>query len=159
MGKTFEIDNLDDMCALMCDNIVPKQKLCDTCVYGRAGELEKPCIVYKQDCEHYKRGEDMVNEHEMQIINEAFDMSREEAIQVLRHIIQVADTSDCGIKEIDGIDEEALEMAIKALEQEPILDKITEIIKPLRQLSIDEMSSVEWQILQVIDKHIKEYTE
>ena len=43
-------------------------------------------------------------------------MTREEAIQVLRHIIQVADTSDCGIKEIDGIDEEALDMAIKALQ-------------------------------------------
>ena len=43
-------------------------------------------------------------------------MTREEAIQVLRHITQVADTSDCGIKEIDGIDEEALDMAIKSIE-------------------------------------------
>ena len=24
MGKEFVIDNLDDMCALMCDNVVPK---------------------------------------------------------------------------------------------------------------------------------------
>ena len=46
-------------------------------------------------------------------------MTREEAVQVLRHIIQVADTSDCGIKEIDGIDEDALDMAIKALNREP----------------------------------------
>ena len=46
-------------------------------------------------------------------------MTNKEAIEILRHIVQVADTSDCGIKEIDGIDEEAIDMAIKALEQEP----------------------------------------
>lgn len=37
--------------------------------------------------------------------------------------------------------------------QEPILDRITEIIEPLRHLSIDEMSGIEWQILQVINKY------
>ena len=26
MGETFIIDNMDDMCAMMCDNVVPKQK-------------------------------------------------------------------------------------------------------------------------------------
>jgi hypothetical protein len=41
-------------------------------------------------------------------------------------------------------------------EQEPILDKITEIIEPLRQLALDEMSNVEWQILQIIDKYREE---
>lgn len=46
-------------------------------------------------------------------------MTREESIQILRHIVQVADTSDCGIKEIDGIDKEAIDMVIKELEQEP----------------------------------------
>lgn len=34
-----------------------------------------------------------------------------------------------------------------------VLDKITEIIEPLRHLSIDEMSDIEWQILQIIDKY------
>ena len=52
-------------------------------------------------------------------------MTREEAIQVLHHIVQVADASDCGIKEIDGIDEKAIDMAIKALEQEPCEDAIS----------------------------------
>ena len=26
MGKEFVIDNLEDMCALMCDNIIPERK-------------------------------------------------------------------------------------------------------------------------------------
>lgn len=56
-------------------------------------------------------------------------------------------------------DVEAINMAIKALEQEAILDKITEIIDPLRHLSIDEMSSIEWDILRVIDKYREESEE
>jgi hypothetical protein len=39
----------------------------------------------------------------------------------------------------------------KYIERE-VLDKITEIIAPLRHLSIDEMSGIEWDILRVIDK-------
>jgi len=26
MGETFRVDNLEDMCAMMCDNRVPKEK-------------------------------------------------------------------------------------------------------------------------------------
>ena len=48
-------------------------------------------------------------------------MTTEEAIQILRHIVQVADTSDCGIKEIDGIDEEAIDMAIKLILADEVL--------------------------------------
>jgi len=43
-------------------------------------------------------------------------MKREQVIKILKRIIEVADTSDCGIKEIDGIDEEALNRAIELLE-------------------------------------------
>ena len=50
----------------------------------------------------------------------------------------------------------AYETAFKALEQEPILDKLTEIIEPLRHLALDEMSDIEWQILQVIDKYAEQ---
>ena len=77
-------------------------------------------------------------------------MTREEAIQVLHHIVQVADTSDCGIKEIDGIDEEALDMAIKALEQvdesvdaisrQAVIDKLNRMIEVERLQGTDEMN-------------------
>lgn len=56
-------------------------------------------------------------------------------------------------------DVEAIKMGIKALKRESILDKITEIIDPLRHLSIDEMSGIEWDILQVIDKYKAESKE
>ena len=39
----------------------------------------------------------------------------EEAVQTLKRIIQVADSHDTGVKEIDGIDEEAINMGIEAL--------------------------------------------
>ena len=47
----------------------------------------------------------------------------------------------------------AYKLAFKALDQDPVLDKLTEIIEPLRHLAIDEMSNIEWQMLQVIDKY------
>lgn len=34
-----------------------------------------------------------------------------------------------------------------------VLDKIAKIIEPLRHLSIDEMSGIEWDVLRVIDKY------
>lgn len=54
---------------------------------------------------------------------------------------------------IYDIDIEAIKMGIKALKRESVIDKITEIIDPLRHLSINEMSGIEWDILQVIDKY------
>lgn len=48
---------------------------------------------------------------------------------------------------------DACKGAIELLKQEPILDKITEIIEPLRHLPIGEMSDIEWDILRVIDKY------
>ena len=29
-------------------------KLCDTCIYRNENEYHKPCVVYRDDCEHYK---------------------------------------------------------------------------------------------------------
>ena len=34
-------------------------KLCDTCIYRNNVEQLKPCIVYRDDCEHYESEEDM----------------------------------------------------------------------------------------------------
>ena len=41
---------------------------------------------------------------------------------------------------------------LKEVSQEPILDKINELIEPLRHSSC-EMTNIEWQILQVVDKY------
>ena len=32
MGMTFEVDNLEDMCAMVCDNIIPQHKEYDRCL-------------------------------------------------------------------------------------------------------------------------------
>lgn len=34
-------------------------KLCETCIYRNQDEYHKPCIVYRDDCEHYESEEDM----------------------------------------------------------------------------------------------------
>ena len=46
-------------------------------------------------------------------------MTRDEATKQLKQIIDVASKMERNEKEIDAFDEEAIEMAIKALEQEP----------------------------------------
>jgi hypothetical protein len=63
-------------------------------------------------------------------------MTREEAIKILKEIIEegwlISDFEKC-----TAID--ACEMAIKALEQEPILDKIFCIVHPLSIMSTPEL--------------------
>lgn len=68
-------------------------------------------------------------------------MTREEAIEFIAQSVK----SDVDMAKVAD--------AIKALEQEPILDQITEIIEPLRHVPIGEMSDIEWDILRVIDKY------
>ena len=62
-----------------------------------------------------------VNEHEMRIINDAFDMSRAEAIEQLekayKECISLGQT--CGKDSVFWKRAEAIKVAIKALEQEP----------------------------------------
>ena len=70
-------------------------------------------------------------------------MTREEAIEEIKNYNKNYPS---------GLSKECRDYIIKALEQEAILDKITEIIDPLRHLSIDEMSGIEWQILREVDK-------
>lgn len=54
MGAEFIVGTLEEMCDLMCDNVVP-EKLCDTCIYRNENEYHKPCIVYRDDCEFYEK--------------------------------------------------------------------------------------------------------
>lgn len=70
-------------------------KLCRTCRYGSDYELDKPCIVYREDCPLYEK--------------EGDEMNREEAIEVIKQDIPCEYDTDLI---------EALEMAIKALEQD-----------------------------------------
>lgn len=68
-------------------------------------------------------------------------MTREEAIEFIAQSVK----SDVDMAKVAD--------AIKALEQESVLDQISEIIEPLRHLPIGEMSDIEWDILRVIDKY------
>lgn len=81
-------------------------KLCDTCIYRNNVEQLKPCIVYRDDCNLYERG----------------DMTSDDAVSVIKRGLD-DNSIDC----FDTKQYMALYMAIKALEQEPktdVLDKI-----------------------------------
>ena len=52
-------------------------------------------------------------------------MNKKEAIHQLQSILDAANMDDCNAKEIDALDEEAINMAIKALKQEPCGDTIS----------------------------------
>ena len=75
-------------------------KLCRTCRYGRMYELDKPCIVYREECPLYQKVGD--------------GMNREEAIKILEN------ERDNHINGCKGVfyetRTEAIDMAIKALE-------------------------------------------
>ena len=60
----------------------------------------------------------------------------------------------CDMKvQLEPENEDIYKALVKALEQELVLGKITEIIETLRHLPIGEMSDIEWDILRVIDKY------
>ena len=140
-------------------------KLCETCRYGSEYELDKPCIVYREDCPLYEK--------------EGDGMNREEAIKILEN------ERDNHINGCKGVfyetRTEAIDMAIKALEQdncpyyvidedghglcknhrymEDVLGKITDEIKKI----VDEETKHDekWArglhySLCIIDKYIKE---
>lgn len=73
---------------------------------------------------------------------------------------RLLNTAWLGTNEERETTEEAVRVLIKAVEQQPKtaikaikqVDKINEIIEPLRHLSIDEMSNIEWDTLRVIDE-------
>ena len=85
-------------------------KLCRTCRYGSEYELDKPCIVYREDCPLYeKEGEEMTNEkaiEELKAIKSAYSNKAFEDSRLMRSEI------------------EALDMAIKALDKCDRIEKI-----------------------------------
>jgi hypothetical protein len=77
-------------------------------------------------------------------------MTREEAIKAIK--------SHCYFANLVPIGKEALDMAIKALEQEPILDKIKAEIKKLDDINPDypmdrTIHISRSEVLQIIDKY------
>ena len=97
---------------------------------------------------------------------------REDAIDIIQSILDKYEEDECLVTEITIGDEDikAFKMAIKALEQEPVLDKIrTEISeygsiwveykitgrrdKDIEQLVSDVLSQAKKQVLDVIDKY------
>ncbi len=81
-------------------------KLCRTCRYGSEYELDKPCIVYREDCPLYEKEGDAMN--------------REKAIEELKGIKSAySNKQQFHEARLMQSEHEALNMAIKALEDIP----------------------------------------
>lgn len=113
-------------------------KLCDTCKYRNNVEQLKPCIIYRDDCEYYEK--------------ERGSMTREEELDWLyrlRSEIYVYMPKEWIIPMNN-----ALDVAIKVLEQEPNLEKIRERIE-LEKLGYPPSAGYYRaivKVLQIIDK-------
>ena len=88
-----------------------RMKKCETCRFGRMYELDKPCIVYREDCPLYeKEGEDMTSKEAKSCIK-TIEMLRRLAYNI-HGVMDVIDADNC-------------EKIIKALEQEQDGDLIS----------------------------------
>ena len=100
-------------------------KLCRTCRFGSEYELDKPCIVYREDCSLYeKEGDEMTNKEaieELKAIKSEYSNKAFEDSRLMRSEIK------------------ALDVAIKALEQEPSGDLISreQALKECHKIVID----------------------
>lgn len=65
-------------------------------------------------------------------------MTREEVINAARAALEEATGSETSVCYLTSEDKEWLEMAIKALEQEPIIDKIRAEVMALRNIRAEE---------------------
>ena len=87
-------------------------KLCETCIYRNQDEYHKPCIVYRDDCEYYKKERDMTKGEKIaELINirdnfnytlaprEVFD----DAIKALRQEPKTGHCKDCKHFEYDSV--------------------------------------------------------
>ena len=78
-------------------------------------------------------------------------MTREEAIEILKYNSNVIHQTING--ETDPKEVEALDMAIKALEQQPVLDKIRAEIIQLIQNGVLKIESGNEALFDIIDKY------
>lgn len=116
-------------------------KLCESCRYRNNTEYEKPCIVYRDDCEYYEKERgSMTREkaiHKMEYSKRAYQMLIDEKVQegvLVGQGINAEWSADTPI--IDAYKDmlEACDMAIKALEQEPCDDAIS------RDMALEKMA-------------------
>ena len=109
-------------------------KLCESCRYRNNTEYEKPCIVYRDDCEYYEK--------------ERGDMTNGQAKAEIMQIYGVLSPSK----------QQALDVALEALEQEPCDDAISRqavqdyIAKYLSQYLYEDVR----QAVEAIDEFIGE---
>ena len=89
-------------------------KKCDTCIYRNNVEQLKPCVVYRDDCKLYERG----------------DMSNEDAVNIIKNGLN-NNSIDC----FDIKQYMAIYMAIKTLEN---IMALGEDMRICREAIIDE---------------------
>jgi hypothetical protein len=87
----FAVDGINER---RCRMTPYEERLCRTCKYGKKPEYHKPCVVYRDDCQLYESIEEMTPK---------------------KAIIQLEYLKNNGFKTKEQF--EALDMAIKALEQ------------------------------------------
>lgn len=82
-------------------------------------------------------------------------MTREEAIKILEEVKELDDS----MYQFNPAYMEALNMAIQALEQEPVLDKIRVDIQKLRNCSCTNSDGIIDDVEDIIDKYKSESEE
>jgi hypothetical protein len=103
-------------------------------------------------------------------------MTREEAVERIKMILEEATASEDAVSYVTSDDADALDMAIKALEQEPVLDKVRNEIaecgsiwvayaitghsdRDIENLIEGVLKQAKEQVLNIIDKYRTESEE
>lgn len=106
---------------------------------------------YCLECQKEIDKETEIYEGNTGVFDESYPWRPDEVIGILKHIIEVADTNSCGVKEIDGIDEEAINNAIQALMIVNEIEKAIEFHK-LNEVPFDELSGFESFVIEQIKR-------
>jgi len=125
-------------------------KRCDDCRYYQEPEYNKPCVVYREDCELYEwKG--------------VKRMSINEAIEELNAIKSEYSNKNLDDKKLMRSEKEALDMAIKALEQEPITEQWQELKETIIELRDNDGIGTQQEVckflvnlMDVLEKQMQE---